>query len=310
MRGVADKKHPPAPAAVHEFHPRRPWVRADDLDRKLASESSADQAAGVDPLRAGIDAEGDQPPQAAGVDRSHHPRRLPVEQPGLHGGRVRHGGEELLTAKHHAGIGAQRRRPDVPGADLLADHAAGTVGPDHVLSRGRHRLPGRIAQCDQDRARPGRVKGLQAPAQPEIHRRELGHDVAKDLLENVLRHLLPALWRKAVVPESENPGEPGDLLAQEARTEGDILRPGDRQRRRGAQPFRQTPPPGMLHGAHAQRLGPRPQPGRLQPRLDDQAIDSPQAQLDSERKTDRASAGDQHRRVATTRRQCHATGAA
>ena len=108
MRGVTDEEHPPAPAPVHQFHPRRPRVGTDDLDRKLASESSADQPAGVEIGRAAVDAEGDQPPQTVPVDRSHHPRGLPVEQPGLYGGRVRHGGDELLAAEHHAGIGAQR----------------------------------------------------------------------------------------------------------------------------------------------------------------------------------------------------------
>jgi hypothetical protein len=97
-----------SPATVDQFHSRRPRVGTDDLDRKLASEGSADQPPGVEIGRAAVDAEGDQPPQTVPVDRSHHPGGLTVEQPRLDGGRVRRGGDEFLAAEHHAGVGAQR----------------------------------------------------------------------------------------------------------------------------------------------------------------------------------------------------------
>jgi hypothetical protein len=74
-----------------------------------------------------------------------------------------------------------------------------------------------------DRTRPCRVEGPQPPAQPQVRRRQLGDDVAQHLFEHVLRHLLPALGRVTVVREAEHSGEPGDLLAQEGRAEGDIL---------------------------------------------------------------------------------------
>ena len=200
--GVADQEHPPAPAPVHQLHPRRPRVGADHLDRKLAPERPADQPRGVEIGRPAVDPERDQPPQPVAVDRPHHPRRLPVEQPGLHGGRVRDGADELPAAEHQAGVGPQRGRPDIPGADLLADDAAGAVGPDHVLGRHRDRDPGRVEQGRVDRAVPvtgparvtrsGGVQGLQPPAQPQVHRRKLGRDLAQHLFEHVLRHLLAA----------------------------------------------------------------------------------------------------------------------
>ena len=40
--------------------------------------------------------------------------------------------------------------------------------------------------------RPGRVQALQPPAQPQVHRRKLGRDLAQHLFEHVLRHLLAA----------------------------------------------------------------------------------------------------------------------
>ena len=73
-------------------------------------------------------------------------RRLPVEQPGLHGGRVRDRADQVPAAEHEAGVGPQRGRPDVPGADLLADDTAGAVRPDHVLGGDRDRDPGRVEQ--------------------------------------------------------------------------------------------------------------------------------------------------------------------
>ena len=165
--GVADQEHPPAPAPVHQLHPRRPRVGADHLDRKLASERPADQPRGVEIGRPAVDPERDQPPQAVAVDRPHHPRRLPVEQPGLHGGRVRDGADQLPAAEHQAGVGPQRGRPDVPGADLLADDAAGAVGPDHVLGRHRDRDPGRVEQGRVHRA----VRRHRTPRHPARPRR-------------------------------------------------------------------------------------------------------------------------------------------
>ena len=190
--GVADQEHAPAPAPVHQLHPRRPRVGADDLDRKVASERPADQPLGVEIGRAAVDPERDQPPQPVAVDRPHHPRGLPVEQPGLHRGRVRHGADELPAAEHQAGVGPQRRRPDVPGADLLANDAAGAVRPDHVLGRDRPGLPAGVAHGGVHRTWAGRVEVLQAPAQPQVHRRQFGHDLAQHLLKHVLRQLLPA----------------------------------------------------------------------------------------------------------------------
>jgi hypothetical protein len=117
-----------------------------------------------------------------------------------------------------------------------------------------------LAAVGGEQRGPGRRRAVgdrrDPPALEQGDRRQLRGRVAQHLLDDVLRHLLAGLG-VLLAPAGGQPerlAEAGDLVAEQAGAEHDVLGVLDRQRARGAQPAGQPPPAQVLHRAHARRL--------------------------------------------------------
>src|SRR5207244_1296325 len=110
---------------------------------------------------------------------------------------------------------------------------------------------------------------------------ELRDRLPEHLLDEVLRDLLPRLGDelRAAGKQPEDALEARDLDAEQVRAEDDLLRPLDLQRRDLADAVGDAPPAEVLHRPRVRRLRPGPAPRDLVARLDDDAVDSPRAEL-------------------------------
>jgi hypothetical protein len=141
---------------------------------------------------------------------------------------------------------------------------------------------------------------VHAGLRADVRAQHVFHDRLRDLL---------ARFGEPVIPAGDQPEgtvEIGDAGPAQRFAERDPLRPGDRQRRGGAQRARDPPAAQVLHGPHAGGLGPRPAVRHLGPGLDHHAGHAAAGQFRGSGQPGRAAPGHQDRRLPAARTARHA----
>ena len=201
MRRVAGEEHATLSGSVDDLHVRGPWVGREHRRVHRSAHGPVDERAPVPLPGLPIDVERDHPPRALTVDGPHQRGGGLVEDPVLHGGSMTNVFPQFRSAEDHAEVRPQRPLTRVRGADGPAHRAARAVTAEHVLGGDGRRAPRRVEH--RHLRRPIALSdGADAQADGKGARRELLHDLAQELLQDVLGGLLTGLG-KAVTLEGE-----------------------------------------------------------------------------------------------------------